>query len=143
MAFLRVCAGTGKEKRVGKSSKIIADLSNQTISNCVSLDQDYLDRVTFGDVPLRDELINLFLSQVASTILKLPLLRKPDDWRFSAHSLRGAAAAIGAQEIATLCTHWEETGPPRLADDKQNCATELQAAEARFRTSIATLRPAL
>jgi HPt (histidine-containing phosphotransfer) domain-containing protein len=134
-------AGAGKEKRVGKSSKIIADHSNNSISNCVSLDKDYLDRVTFGDLPLRDELINLFLSQVASTILKLPLLRKPDDWRFSAHSLRGAAAAIGANEIAALCTHWEEAGPPRLVAGKQDCVEALQAAEIRFRDALTTLRP--
>jgi Hpt domain len=144
MVFLRLSAPkdrADKEKSVGKTSRSVADSAGQSISNCISLDKNYLDRVTFGDIPLRDELINLFLTQVSATILKLPLLRKPDDWRFTAHSLRGAAAAIGAQEIAALCTFWEESGPPRLASAKQECATDLAAAEARFRDATKTLRP--
>lgn len=126
---------------MGKTLKDVVERSVQTISDCVAIDKIYLDRVTFGDIPLRDELINLFLAQVASMILKLPLLRRPDDWRFNAHSLRGAASAIGAQEIAALCTHWEEAGMPRLVATRQNCVVLLQAAEIRFRDALKTLRP--
>jgi hypothetical protein len=126
---------------VGKTSKRVADIAGSTIENCAALDQDYLDRVTFGDIPLRDELISLFLAQVASMLIKLPLLRTPDDWRFNAHSLRGAAAAIGANQIAALCTHWEETGMPGLAADRQDCVLLLQVAEVRFRDALVTLRP--
>jgi HPt (histidine-containing phosphotransfer) domain-containing protein len=126
---------------VGKTSKLIADSAVKPISDCIALDTDYLDHVTFGDLALRRELIDLFLAQVAATILKLPLTRRPDDWRFTAHSLRGAASAIGAKAIAALCTHWEEAGMPRLAAGRQECATILREAEARFRDAIATLRP--
>jgi HPt (histidine-containing phosphotransfer) domain-containing protein len=126
---------------VGKTSRIIADLAAKPISDCIALDADYLNRVTFDDLSLRGELIDLFLAQVAATIIKLPLLRRPDDWRFTAHSLRGAASAIGAQEIAALCTHWEEAGMPRLVLERQDCVTQLQAAEARFRDALKTLRP--
>jgi HPt (histidine-containing phosphotransfer) domain-containing protein len=126
---------------VGKTSRIIAERAVKSISDCIALDSDYLNRVTFGDLSLRSELIDLFLTQVAATVIKLPLLRNPDDWRFNAHSLRGAAAAIGAQEIAALCTRWEEAGMPNLANDRQDCVVQLQAAEVRFRASIATLSP--
>jgi HPt (histidine-containing phosphotransfer) domain-containing protein len=126
---------------VGKTSRIIAEHANDTIYNCITLDADYFNRVTFGDLSLRSELIDLFLAQVAATILKLPLLRSPEDWRFNAHSLRGAAAAIGAQEIAALCTHWEESGMPSLAADRQDCVVQLQAAEVRFRDALKTLKP--
>ncbi len=126
---------------MGKTSKNVASSPAKPISDCVALDKDYLDRVTFGDIPLRDELINLFLAQVASMILKLPLLSKPDDWRFNAHSLRGAAAALGAQEIAALCTHWEEAGMPGNVSRRVDCMDLLKAAEARFRGALTTLRP--
>jgi Hpt domain len=139
--FCEVSWRAGKEKSVGKTSKTVASSSVKTIFDCVALDFGYLDRVTFGDVPLRDELIKLFLTQVSSMILKLPLLTKPDDWRFNAHSLRGAAAAIGAQEIAALCTHWEESGMPGLASGRQDCVALLQSAEHRFRDALTTLRP--
>ena len=124
---------------MGKTSKKVVRYSNTTISDCVALDKAYLDRVTFGDLPLRDELISLFLSQVASMILKLPLINRPDDWRFNAHSLRGAASAIGAQEIAALCTHWEESGMPAQASARQDGVGVLQAADVRFRDAIKTL----
>jgi HPt (histidine-containing phosphotransfer) domain-containing protein len=126
---------------VGKTSRAIADNAVKTISDCIALDADYLNRVTFGDLSLRSELIDLFLAQVAATTIKLPLTCRPDDWRFTAHSLRGAAAAIGAQEIAALCTHWEEAGMPRDIAARQDCAVLLQAAEARFRDALQTLRP--
>jgi HPt (histidine-containing phosphotransfer) domain-containing protein len=126
---------------MGKPSKHVAEHTSSAISNCVALDTQYLNRVTFGDIALRSELIDLFLAQVASTVLKLPLIRRPDDWRFTAHSLRGAASAIGAQEIAELCTHWEEDGPPRLVAARQDCVGHLQAAEARFREALPALKP--
>lgn len=125
---------------MGKTSKIIATIAGIATFDCIALDSDYLNRVTFGDLSLRQELINLFLAQVSSMILRLPLINRPDDWRFNAHSLRGAAAAIGAKEIAALCTHWEETGMPGLVSGRQDCVGLLQDAEVRFRDALTTLR---
>ena len=82
---------------------------------------------TMGERNLQLEVIALFLAQL-NTVANRDL---KSDTKFLAHTLRGAALAIGAEEIAAMALTWEE----------QNCSsTELARllgqATARFNTAV-------
>lgn len=125
---------------MGTASKRVAEDHGVAIYDCPALDVDYLERVTFGESALRDELLGLFLAQVSGLIVRLPLIGTAQDWRFSTHSLRGAAAAIGANEIADLCARWEEQGLPPIPAERRVRSNELQNAATRFREALTALK---
>lgn len=79
------------------------------------LDLAYLRGQTAGDAELERDLLALLLSQCASL---LPLLVSPDDEtrrREAAHSLRGAAAALGARRLASAAAEIEAGREPTIA----------------------------
>lgn len=87
---------------------------NATLSyeDCMVLDRDFLNENTFHDASLRQEIMELFFKQLSEVEISL---RKPMDakaWRYMAHTLKGAAAAVGAQQISRLALDWEMAGLP-------------------------------
>ena len=120
---------------MGRQTHKIAANAVGAIKNCSPLNRDYLETVTFGDSALREDLLTLFRDQLLAAIQKLPLIASAQDWRFLTHSLRGAAAAIGADEIAALCRNWEEAGMPGI-ETRQQSAAQLQAARIRFEKAL-------
>lgn len=84
-------------------------------TNASVLDLAYLRQQTAGDADLERDLLALLLSQCASL---LPLLTCPDDEarrRSAAHSLRGAAAALGARRLAAAAAEIEAGKKPSIA----------------------------
>ena len=66
-----------------------------------AVDFTVLERMTGGDDAISEEVLGLFVQQAA---MWSPLLDvREDGWRDAVHTLRGAAAGIGAGTLAEVC----------------------------------------
>ena len=94
------------------------------------IDLAHLAQYTGGDPRLDAELLQMFAQQCTQTLRRFEaLLAAPDAraWRETAHSLRGAAAGVGARDIADLAGCIEEidsTGQPKKAAE---CLLQLES----------------
>lgn len=94
-----------------------------------AVDFDVLERMTGGEDAITEEVLGLFAQQAA---LWSPLLDvREDGWRDGVHTLRGAAAGIGADALAAVCQAAEAAGkadaPPLL--DRVRDALEAALAD--------------
>ena len=70
-----------------------------------AVDFSVLERTTGGDDDVSGEVLALFVEQAA---IWAPMLEPgTDGWRDAAHTLRGAAAGIGAGDLARACAEAE------------------------------------
>ena len=75
------------------------------------LDKVRLVQSTLGDASLQREVLALFERQIADLQHRLKNETiSTEDRKFYAHTLRGAASAIGASEIENLALTWEKVG---------------------------------
>jgi HPt (histidine-containing phosphotransfer) domain-containing protein len=66
-----------------------------------AVDFTVLERMVGGDRQTAEEVLDLFVEQAA---LWSALLRADNEgWRDAAHTIRGAAAGIGAHDLAAAC----------------------------------------
>jgi HPt (histidine-containing phosphotransfer) domain-containing protein len=66
-----------------------------------AIDFTVLDRTTGGDDSVAEEVLGLFVQQAG---LWSPLLdARLEGWRDAVHTIRGAAAGIGAADLAAAC----------------------------------------
>lgn len=104
------------------------------------LDLDQLVRQTFGDEALAREVLALFEKQCERL---LPILARPgaaQERADAAHTLKGAARAIGAGRIAALADAFERTlaeegASGRLVPQLQQAVAEVHRAIAERRTA--------
>jgi HPt (histidine-containing phosphotransfer) domain-containing protein len=76
------------------------------------VDFGYLETYAGGDLSLVEEVLGLFQEQ---TRLWGPLLDGGNDgWKDAAHTLKGAARGIGANQLAVACESAEAAGPGAL-----------------------------
>jgi HPt (histidine-containing phosphotransfer) domain-containing protein len=66
-----------------------------------AVDFDVLERMTGGDDAITDEVLGLFGQQAAMWSPMLDV--RQDGWRDAVHTIRGAAAGIGAEALAQAC----------------------------------------
>jgi HPt (histidine-containing phosphotransfer) domain-containing protein len=71
------------------------------------VDLAHLRRYTLGDKALEDEILLLFLTQLAETIGALRTATNERDWKIAAHTLKGSSRAVGAWRIASLAQQAE------------------------------------
>jgi HPt (histidine-containing phosphotransfer) domain-containing protein len=64
------------------------------------IDRGYLERFTLGNIALEQEVLQLFAAQVPHYLDRLRQAATDADWKAAAHTLKGSAAAIGAQALA-------------------------------------------
>jgi len=80
------------------------------------VDFGVLDRTTGGDDGVAEEVLGLFVQQAEVWAPMLDV--REDGWRDAVHTLRGAAAGIGAGELAEACAEAEAcekaAAPPLL-----------------------------
>lgn len=74
-------------------------MSRRDLSGAV--DFSVLDRMTGGDDAISEEVLGLFVQQASmwSSLLD----HRMEGWRDAVHTIRGAAAGIGAHELADMC----------------------------------------
>jgi HPt (histidine-containing phosphotransfer) domain-containing protein len=85
----------------------------------VSFDPGFLDAYTGGDKGIRNQVLEMFLDQVALLLDRLDHARGDSKaWHAAAHSLKGCAAGVGANKIADLARLAEQhpAGPDDLYD---------------------------
>jgi len=107
--------------------------------DCNSLDVAYLNRATFDDVALRTEILGLFSTHLVvlqSSVLQPQTL---ETWRYLTHTLRGAAAAVGALAIAALAEEWAHAPVPQSTQERVALHGQLAAASQHFQSEAAHL----
>jgi HPt (histidine-containing phosphotransfer) domain-containing protein len=95
-------------------------------------DLAFFEHCTSGDKALMQELLGLFRGQIeksAENIIECP---NDKDWAFITHTLKGAAAAVGAVQIEMLVSTWEIKARPRRFAERAALAEALQLAAAGF-----------
>ncbi len=75
-----------------------------------AVDFAVLERMTGGDDAVSEEVLELFVQQAAMWSQMLDV--REEGWRDAAHTLRGAAAGIGAGALAEACAAAEAADRP-------------------------------
>jgi hypothetical protein len=136
LPWFRLGTGMGLNMTIAKK---LSHSHNCSRSDCAVFDVEFLDRNTFGDLDLRAEIIGLFQGQVE---LLLQNLQRPIDqtaWNYLTHTLKGAAAAVGAEQLAALAAKWGEGGVPMTEEQRRAFAQELSEKLAAFNAAVAQL----
>lgn len=74
------------------------------------IDLGFLAQNTAGDRKLGREVLNIFKEQSNQYLAALEAADTPSAWRDAAHTLKGAARAIGARKVARLAEEAELMG---------------------------------
>ncbi len=101
-------------------------------------DTVHFGRQTFGEIALQQEILQLFLTQLDDTRRALAKPGSSSGWRFLTHTLRGAAAAIGAVDLTVLVDAWEQMEVPTDAD-RDAVLSAFDSAVDRFKAEAAKL----
>jgi len=70
-----------------------------------AVDFSVLDRTTGGDDGVAEEVLGLFVQQAGMWSPMLDV--RQEGWRDAVHTIRGAAAGIGAGQLAAICKQAE------------------------------------
>jgi HPt (histidine-containing phosphotransfer) domain-containing protein len=97
-----------------------------------SVDLEHLQRTTFGDAGLEREVLTMFVMQAVRLVGRLGTL--PPDAGALAHTLKGAARAIGAFRVADCSAALEAA--IRDSGDPSQALTNLNAAVAQACAAI-------
>lgn len=93
-----------------------------------AVDFTVLEAMTAGDDAIGEEVLGLFVQQAA---MWSPMLDVRDDgWRDAVHTIRGAAAGIGAEALAQACAEAE-------AADKSTASPLLDRVRDALGTALA------
>jgi HPt (histidine-containing phosphotransfer) domain-containing protein len=101
-----------------------------------AVDFTVLERMTGGDDAVTEEVLGLFAQQAA---LWSPLLDvREDGWRDAVHTIRGAAAGVGAGALAGACQAAEtaEKAAPPLLDRVRDALEAALADVAAYRHEL-------
>ena len=91
-----------------------------------AVDFGVLDRMTGGDDAIAEEVLGLFTEQAA--MWSAMLEPRTDGWRDAVHTIRGAAAGIGAAPLADVCAEAEATDQALAAPALDRVRTALDVA---------------
>jgi HPt (histidine-containing phosphotransfer) domain-containing protein len=105
-------------------------------SDSQEFDLAHLDRQTFGDAALRDELLRLFDQQCARLVPITTGSGPPGERADAAHTLKGSARAVGAWPVATRAEALEEALREPVAGNVAGLVADLEAAVAAARAAL-------
>ncbi len=106
-------------------------------------DRAHLDHFTMQDQSLALEVVGLFLGQLPASLARLEAARTAADWQFAAHSLKGAAAAVGARRLSEIAAGLEDAAFPESPMARDGHLKTVQAAAEAFRLAARHAFPAL
>jgi HPt (histidine-containing phosphotransfer) domain-containing protein len=94
---------------VGKRAIKQQNLRENRGVNPPVFDRDLFETTTMHDAALQVEILSLFSDQLTLLQQKLAVASlSVQECKFLGHTLRGAAAAVGASEIECLAADWED-----------------------------------
>jgi len=82
------------------------------------LDFAHLSTYTMNDGELERELLGIFQVQMREHLGGLRQAKASEEWKFAAHTLKGAARALGATRVADDAEALEDLGFEARAEDK-------------------------
>ena len=103
------------------------------------LDLEHLRGYTQGSAELERELLGLFRVQMHEQLLAVLGARSAADWQFATHTLKGAARAVGAGEVAETASRLEEMGIAAAAADRARMLARLEQDIAMCEKTIAII----
>ena len=90
------------------------------------VDFGVLEDMTGGDAAISEEVLGLFVEQAA--LWSVLLNPKVEGWRDGVHTIRGAAAGIGAGDLAAVCAQAETVEQALAAPALERVRDALDAA---------------
>jgi HPt (histidine-containing phosphotransfer) domain-containing protein len=91
-----------------------------------AVDFSVLEGMTGGDASISEEVLGLFVEQAA--LWSALLSPKVEGWRDGVHTIRGAAAGIGAGDLAAICADAEAAEQALAAPALEKVRDALEAA---------------
>lgn len=91
-----------------------------------AVDFAVLNGMTGGDDAINEEVLGLFVNQAG--LWSVMLDSKAEGWRDGVHTIRGAAAGIGARDLAATCAEAEGADQTLAAPALERVRDALQAA---------------
>lgn len=91
-----------------------------------AVDFAVLDGMTGGDAAVNEEVLGLFVNQAA--LWSALLDPRAEGWRDGVHTIRGAAAGIGARDLAATCAEAEGADQRLAAPAIERVRDALEAA---------------
>ena len=101
-------------------------------------DRAHLSRYTMDSADLEREILGLFLLQLPSTIESIERAETAADWKLATHTLKGAAASIGAKRLQAISAELERL---TVEDDSNVRLLRIQALKAAVAEFTETVRP--
>lgn len=77
------------------------------------INRQHLAKYTLGDPQLEQEVLDLFAEQLPSIVQRLREANSLAGWFEAAHTLKGSARAVGADEVAELALQAEKLSEAR------------------------------
>jgi HPt (histidine-containing phosphotransfer) domain-containing protein len=105
------------------------------MGDLIPLDAGLLSQSTFGDAELRSEIIALFQKQLVLARAQISGAATASEWRFVMHTLKGAAAAVGALQFVWLAQHWEMSVFP-TESERSSVLSDFDHAESAFGRAV-------
>ena len=102
-----------------------------------AIDISHLEKYVFGDRALLDEILTIFVDQTAMLVSKLSAAISLDDWRLTAHTLKGAARGVGAWTLGDLAEEAEKLGGAAPAEKAEIIDKIVAASQAAVEFAIA------
>jgi HPt (histidine-containing phosphotransfer) domain-containing protein len=98
------------------------------------IDRNYLARFTLGNATLERQILELFAAQLVAYVEQLRAAATEKEWKLAAPTIKGSAAAVGAQRLAALaqtaeCLDWS-TEPAARERARRRAAEAVGAASA-------------
>jgi len=91
-----------------------------------AVDFSVLEAMTGDDPAVSEEVLDLFVEQAG--LWSAMLDPRAEGWRDGVHTIRGAAAGIGAQTLAAVCAEAEAADQSLAAPALERVRTALDAA---------------
>ncbi len=91
-----------------------------------AVDLAVLERMTGGDAAISEEVLGLFVEQAG--LWSAMLDPKAEGWRDGVHTIRGAAAGVGAGDLAEVCAAAETADQALAVPALERVRTALDAA---------------
>jgi len=108
-------------------------------SRAVTLDRVHLTHYTMENRELEREIIVLFLQQLPATTHQLKTAASQADWKLAAHTLKGSAAAVGANRINALAVQLEKCVFGMEPHAIKKLLTALDRAVVQFRKAVSRI----
>jgi HPt (histidine-containing phosphotransfer) domain-containing protein len=117
--------------------------SSQSRSRPVAevFDQAHLARYTMNSIELEREIIGLFLVQLPATVDMIEEAETAAEWKLATHTLKGAAAAVGAKRLEAIAIELESIKVDSDVNVKLLLLESLGNAVVEFRDAMRHVYP--